>query len=536
MVFPCGCCTAGGDLWTSTVFGPPQNAPTIVSRVGRNNKSGDVLERRVLPPDPGLVKSLGAHHSFPTAVADLVDNSVDANADRVLIIFESKKGAASSLTIVDDGCGMNSDQADNALRLGRQRRYKAGAHGHFGIGLKAAAFSHADTLTLYTRPGAGSFHGRRLRRTDFERDYSCEVLDPAAVRRDVTPWFQQLGTRSGTVVQLAETRFPRFTGSKFDLWLNEARADLRMHLGLVYHRLLSSGRLRIEIQLFDHDLGEAGAPEEVAPIDPFDFPASAVSGYPKTLIATVGKARVELDCYIVPPRASGPEYRLYGKDGAEHQGFYIYRNDRLLQIGGWNHVTTKIKARALARVAINDFTSIEPYVRMAPEKTGISFSAELQNALTLAQKGRVTFESYLGQAEGVLVESNRRVHARKPVVAPGRGLHEDVRRVIRSEIPLRKNEEPVEIRWRGMRSGIFMRLDREMRTVYLNRKYRDMFTGGVNGLSDAPLLKSLIYLLTEEHFSGERWGPRDKDLIDIWNSVLGAAVQAELSYREDRAQ
>jgi Histidine kinase-, DNA gyrase B-, and HSP90-like ATPase len=496
--------------------------------------SSDVLEWKILEPDPGLVKSLGAHHSLPTAVADLVDNSVDAQAKRVLICFETKKGMPAGLTIVDDGRGMNGSQADDAMRLGRQRKYKANAQGHFGIGLKAAAFSHADVLTVYTKPSSGVFHGRRLRKKDVERDYSCEILDPAAVERDVAPWLQLLETGRGTVIQLSEARFPRFTGARFDGWFGETMSNLRMHLGIIYHRLLAAGGLQIEVELFDHDLGEAGAPERVAPIDPFNFSAAAVSGYPKTLVATIGGTRIELDCHIVPPRSSGPEYRLYGGDGGDFQGFYIYRNDRLLQVGGWNHVTTKTKSRALARVAISDFKALEPYVRMTPEKTGISFTPDLQNALTLARTGRLAFESYLSRAEAVLVESKRRVHARKPVVPPGRGLHEDVRRVIRSEIPLRKNEDPVEIRWGALPSGTFMELDREARTVYLNRSYRDIFTGGENGLSDAPLLKSLVYLLTEEHFAGDRWGPRDKDLIDVWNSVLGAAIQSELLYREGR--
>src|SRR5690606_35146728 len=144
----------------------------------RQKINSDVLERVRLPPDPGLVKSLGAHHSLPTAVADLVDNSIDANATRVVVIFEVERGVASGLTIVDDGRGMNAHQIDNAMRLGAQRPYDDNAQGHFGIGLKAAAFSHADTLTVYTRPGSGPYHGRRLRKKDVERDYTCEILDP----------------------------------------------------------------------------------------------------------------------------------------------------------------------------------------------------------------------------------------------------------------------------------------------------------------------------------------------------------------------
>ena len=52
--------------------------------------AGDVLERKILEPDPGLIKSLGMHHSLESAVADLIDNSLDAGANRVLIIFETE--------------------------------------------------------------------------------------------------------------------------------------------------------------------------------------------------------------------------------------------------------------------------------------------------------------------------------------------------------------------------------------------------------------------------------------------------------------
>jgi len=509
--------------------------------VARNEDDTDVLERIILEPDPGLIKSLGAHHSLHTAIADLVDNSIDAIADRVIVSFEVDRGVAVGLTVVDNGHGMNGRQADDAMRLGRRRKYKAGSQGHFGIGLKAAAFSHADTLTVYTTPGGGSYHGRRLRKADVERDYSCEILEPTTAKREAARWLRSLRARSGTVVRLSDTTFPRFTGAKLDEWLNGVIADLRMHLGLIYHRLLADGRIRIQLESYDHDLGQAGVPEEVTPIDPFGFPVSAVAGYPKTLIATINETSIEMNCHIVPPKSSGPQYRLYGGDGAAFQGFYIYRNDRLLQTGGWNHVTTKMPSRALARVAIEDFASLRDHVRMTPEKTGISFTADLQNALTLARSVRggakaMSFEDYLSRAETVLISSKRRIHGRKPVVAPGRGLHEHVRRVIRAEIPLRKNEDPIDIRWRTLPPDMFMELDREARVVHLNQRYREMLTGGYTGLSDAPLLKSLVFLLTEDHFTGQHWGPRDKDLVDLWNSVLGAAIQTEDSYRSERSQ
>lgn len=501
----------------------------------------DVLERKILEPDPGLIKSLGMHHTLESAIADLVDNSIDALASRVLIRFETNSGRPIGLAVVDNGHGMNGDQIDEAMRLGRQRDYGSGDQGHFGIGLKAASFSHADTVTVCTMPERGEYHGRRLRRRDVQRDYGCDVVSPASIRDDVDDLLDRLDTKSGTIVRWSDTRFPRLTGLATGDWLEDSKTRLRMHLGLIYHRLLGEGRLRIDIEIFDLGMGEAGSPEPVPAIDPLGFAASAVSGYPRTLVATVGDDTVSLECHIVPPKSSGPSFRLYGRDGAEFQGFYIYRNDRLLQIGGWNEVITKDKTRALARVVIDDFASLSRFVRMNPEKSGIIFSHDLcagiADATTASGEDSVaSFTDYIARAEAVLVESRRRRRARPPVAEPSKGLHEEIRRVIRAEVPMRQHEDPIEIRWRRIPRDRFLELDPDERVIYLNQRYRQMLTGGKTGLSDAPLLKTLVFLLTEKVFEGHHWGPRDKDLVDMWNAVLGAAVQTEYVYRQNGRQ
>ncbi|WP_158634122.1 ATP-binding protein [Amycolatopsis sp. WAC 04169] len=500
----------------------------------------DVLERKILEPDPGLIKSLGLHHTLRSAVADLVDNSIDAGAGRVLIRFEIEDDVPVGLTVVDNGRGMNGVQADEAMRLGRQRRYATNAQGHFGIGLKAASFGHADTLTVCTSPRRGEYHGRRLRKVDVQRDYSCEVLDPAMISGELADHLALLGAATGTSVRWSDTRFPRATVIGKSDWLDESKTQLRMHLGLVYHRLLTSGRIRMDIEVHDLGLRESGPPEAVMPIDPFGFPVAAVSGYPKTLFATLGKVRLRLECHIVPPKASGPEFRLYGRDGSEYQGFFIYRNDRLLQSGGWNSILTSDGDRALARVVLDDFESLQNFVRMNPEKSGISFTHELEAAIIGAttisgRNGGISFKDYIERAESVLVESRRRVRKRSPVVEPTKGLHEDVRRVIRAEVPIRRDEDPVEIRWRRMPSDKFLELEREARVIYLNQRYRAMLTGGRTGLSDAPLLKTLVYLLTQNHFTGQYWGSKHRDLLDMWDVILGAAVRTEYAYRNDEA-
>ncbi|GAA1614343.1 ATP-binding protein [Actinoplanes couchii] len=497
----------------------------------------DVLERKILEPDPGVVKSLGTHHTVESAIADLIDNSIDAGASRVLVRFDTDHGQPVGLRIVDDGQGLDGPQADEAMRLGRQRAYSDRDQGHFGIGLKAASFSHADTLTLTTRPASGETHCRRLRRNDVQRDYGCDVIAPGTVRHELDVLLERISGTTGTLVHWTDTRFPQTSHAGLTHWLEETKTRLRLHLGLVYHRLLDDRRLRIDLEVFDLLRGRAGIPEPITPIDPFGHRATAVDGYPRKLTAVVGQRAVELSCYILPPKLSGPEFRLYGREGAEFQGFFLYRNDRLLQAGGWNHVTASGKDRALARVMIDDFAAVSDLVRLNPEKSGVLFTHEFQAALVHAAAAhngeQTTFTDYLTHAESVLTESRRRHHRRRPIAEPSKGLHEDVRRVIRAEVPLRTEEGPVEIRWKAMATEKFFELDRVERVINLNKHYRTALNGGNTGMSDAPLVKTLMFLLTEDHFKGSVWGPRDKDLLEMWSAVLSAAIRAESQYRDN---
>src|ERR1700755_3532655 len=94
-----------------------------------------------LPAEPRTLAALGRNHSIQTALADLVDNSIDAGATRVLVRFIQHGPRLRSLYVIDNGKGMAPGAIDTAMTLGGRRTYDAGELGHFGMGLKAASFS-----------------------------------------------------------------------------------------------------------------------------------------------------------------------------------------------------------------------------------------------------------------------------------------------------------------------------------------------------------------------------------------------------------
>src|SRR2546422_11142269 len=84
------------------------------------------------------------------AIADLVDNSIESGASRIAIPIQ-KRGDDVSITIADDGTGMDYEILDQALRLGSLvEKDPTSDLGKFGIcfmtpGLSIAPQSHFVT-------------------------------------------------------------------------------------------------------------------------------------------------------------------------------------------------------------------------------------------------------------------------------------------------------------------------------------------------------------------------------------------------------
>src|SRR5580704_6913159 len=143
----------------------------------------------VLPSAPRSLDALGRNHSLEAALAELVDNSIDAGGRHVLIRFVRNDGRLTQVVIVDDGAGMDAAAIDIAMTVGGERRYRPSEIGRFGFGLKAASFSQAEAMTVLSRTASGEIVGRRMTREEAVKDFSCDVVDPtyAAARLD-TEW------------------------------------------------------------------------------------------------------------------------------------------------------------------------------------------------------------------------------------------------------------------------------------------------------------------------------------------------------------
>ena len=112
---------------------------------------------KVLKTNPGakrLIESLrNMGYDCSTAVADLVDNSIVANASEIRIdIFPKEDKQPAAILISDNGRGMSREQLHEAMRFGAFQEYGADDLGRYGLGLKTASLSQCRTLTVSSKP------------------------------------------------------------------------------------------------------------------------------------------------------------------------------------------------------------------------------------------------------------------------------------------------------------------------------------------------------------------------------------------------
>src|SRR5258705_9950981 len=106
-----------------------------------------------LLPDPRrLMEGLrDTGYQFNTAIADIVDNSIAAEATVVELRLEMDYKGNVRVAIADNGIGMNQTGLLNAMKYGSDRRPNPASLGKFGLGLKTASTAFCRRLSLISR-------------------------------------------------------------------------------------------------------------------------------------------------------------------------------------------------------------------------------------------------------------------------------------------------------------------------------------------------------------------------------------------------
>jgi len=296
------------------------------------------------------MRSLG--YSFDTAIADLIDNSVSADAKNIRILLDPSDDP--QLIIFDDGHGMDSATLEEALRFGSRGPNEIRAEhdlGRFGLGLKSASLSQCRRLVVASKKN-GSLCCFSWDLDEVQRTNDWSVLEYSPEEIASLPSIDLFDTvESGTYVLLQN--FDRITASSHDVkrTLDGLIAAAENHLSLVFHRIISEDSVKIIIN---------GRPIE--PKDPFLEDHKSTQRLREQSINIDGET-ITLQPYILPHRNKLTRDDLRKVGGSDdlrtNQGFYIYRCKRLILWGTWFRLLGKDELNKLARVKVDIPNSLD---------------------------------------------------------------------------------------------------------------------------------------------------------------------------------
>jgi hypothetical protein len=492
----------------------------------------EISGHETVAPTPDILDAVERDYKLEASIADLVDNSIDAKARKVLIRFVRKGDRLVSLCVADDGRGIRDADATEAMTFAKRRSYGKSDLGMFGLGLKAASLSQADTLIVLSRAAGDKAVGRQWTKSGIKkRAWQLDFLKPESAAKLLELQWGFIGRiRSGTVVRWDQVNDFERLHSGVDAYLEQHKRRIKNHLGLKFYRFLSNKRIRIEIDEQDADSGQVGPPSEVEPMNPFPpSGASGARGYPKEIMVDLpdaGKLTMRLHIWRKKSRDEG--YKLGGGRVAEHQGLYFFRHDRLIQDGGWcGLIATNEPHMSLARIEVDIPDGLAGYLKVRSNKVGVDVPASFEAAVRDARaRDKSSFDDYPNKAE----ETYRRRGEQKarPMVGPGSGIPNEVRKALEKRAIRFVRGQKCSIVWERSTGEGFIHVDQNNRRIVLNKRYRSMLLRGAHGgKTDLPLLRTLLYFVFETLIAGDRVGSVERLRLQAIQASMNAALKLE---------
>lgn len=355
----------------------------------------------------GSMRSMG--YSFESAIADVVDNSISAHCNSVRILFPKEYNDVWAVGILDDGDGMCSENLFEAMRYGSADSELERDDldlGRFGLGMKSASLSQCKILTVVSKTSkecsayTWDFNYIKKKKAWIVQEYSKDEIEQL-------PYIDGLKALDhGTLVLWRDFDVIEKSsdGQVFNT-LCDKKKEVDAYLSLIFHRYLSAkgaGKLAIYINN-----------SKVKPQDPF------LESHPKTTmkkertIALIDSNGVERQITVKPfilPFAtdlSDDDKKLLG--GIEYlrakQGFYVYRNHRLIIWGTWFGMKPRSELTKNARIRVDIPNSLDDIWGIDIKKQTATIPKRIQNQLKKtvmdAMEISVNKQTHRGRRENV---------------------------------------------------------------------------------------------------------------------------------------
>lgn len=388
-------------------------------------------EKIVMPYAPILVESTRSiGYSFEAAVADIIDNSISASATEVRICFSSRD--PQWLCIEDNGWGMTPVELENAMRYGSQSSTDVRRKddlGRFGLGLKMASLSQCRKVTVMTKKdGVTCAACWDLDYIIQQKNWSLQFYSEEELE-DMLGYLYLKLKDSGTVVTWE--RFDRLKqgASQITKAFDEKIELTRKHISLVFHRFLNDENPKSRIMMYFNG-------EVVKGIDPFLTKHPATQPLSEQVLR-IASEEIRVKPYVLPYISKMSKQDIAAIGGKEElrqqQGFYIYRNKRLIIWGTWFRLIKHNELGKLARVRVDIPNSLDSIWEIDIKKSRASLPHFIKKNLVDIVENTVGRSERVYKYRGRNVQTDNLVHVWNPIDDRGRFQYQ-----INRELPVIK--------------------------------------------------------------------------------------------------
>ena len=342
-------------------------------------------------PNPEfLIKSIAEQgYSLETAIADLIDNSITANANRIEVLTKIDTEPF-ILFLSDNGDGMDKTSLKKNMQFpskSPQETRNIGDLGRFGLGLKTASFSQTRMFTVLSRKkGSDNFFGLTWDVDHLKNSGRWEMILNS--EEEISNIIEQYTYISKEHLNNSSEFIPNtivvWKGLyKFENYVNEKnkqdalKAEITNttseYLSIVFHKFMERQNNRLQIRINN---------TIVNPFNPFpaeNYNLRALEPLQKEF----GNDFVTIQGFVLPNTSIKDDSNTWtpkNKSLMDMEGLYIYRADRLILFGGWNGLIKKMPRLQLGRLKIDIGNKVDHLFHLNVAKSQINIPHDLKSA------------------------------------------------------------------------------------------------------------------------------------------------------------
>ena len=350
----------------------------------------------------GSMRSIG--YTFESAMADIIDNSISACSHEIHLFFPTEASSC-YVAVLDDGIGMNKNELFQAMRYGSSACEDTRSEmdlGRYGLGMKSASLSQCRVLTVASKNN-GVISAYRWDYNQIKGQKAWLMGELFEDEIEDMPHIDELKSQmQGTLVVWQD--FDIISKSSSGLvfhTLMKYKANMINYTGLIFHRFINSSIKKDRIAIFINK-------HKVEALDPF-LEKHEKTTERKEIDLVVddkdgNKRHISVTPFILPFVKDLSEKDIKKLGGIENmrvkQGFYIYRNKRLIIWGTWFGMQrTELTKNARIRVdipnSLDDIWSID--IKKQNATIPVMIQKQLKRAVEDAMNFSVRQQTHRGR-------------------------------------------------------------------------------------------------------------------------------------------